>query len=57
MDPLNGIDDIRDVIIAGGVIEKVGKGLESDDAKVIDARSYSNSGLHKYTCAFPGAGL
>ncbi len=38
VDPLNGIDDIRDVIIAGGVIEKVGKGLESDDAKVIDAK-------------------
>ncbi len=38
IDPLNGIDGVRDVLIAHGVIESVGEELECREATVIDAK-------------------
>jgi dihydroorotase len=38
MDPLNGIDGVRDVLIVHGIIEDVGEELECSEATVIDAK-------------------
>ncbi len=37
IDPASGIDDLFDIIIAGGKIKELAKGLKEDSAKAIDA--------------------
>jgi len=37
IDPAQGIDEIRDVAIADGRIDKIAKGIDAGDAEVIDA--------------------
>ena len=38
VDPVNGIDDIQDILIADGVINKIGKGLNIKADEIIDAK-------------------
>jgi dihydroorotase len=38
VDPANGIDDIQDILIADGLINKVGKDLNASAEEVIDAK-------------------
>ncbi len=37
VDPQNGIDEVRDLLIDGGLIQAVGKNLDATDAEIIDA--------------------
>ena len=37
MDPASQRDEVLDVLIAGGIIQKIGRNLESSEARVIPA--------------------
>jgi len=38
IDPKNGVDEVRDILIADGVIQKIGKELTDSEAEVLDAK-------------------